>query len=344
MSTHEVRLLGVGVAAIAGAVGHAGVPDAAGVVVAIVVRERRVVGRDASRNVCSMGLLLLLELSRVLVEQCPVVVPEASTGGAHVLRGVDAGIWSRRRREKGSWVRVRPRRLRILGHEAGLGALPGRGLGIATVRLLVWARALDVGVDGGEGSEAFQGSTALEVLLLKPVAPVLEPRVVVGALIEVDVQVPRNRFQPLVLEGIELGDGNATDLGPRSVLEGVVVQELAAQEETNGQHPPHLTVRGLEPACGIEHVDATREVVHAEQDSGGGQSGRGEKPRHKLAKSRGDRRARDDQSLGHLRNVVGHLVYLVVQHRADTAGKHDGQEGGADEDWRIPSDARAFLA
>lgn len=164
----------------------------------------------------------------------------------------------------------------VLSHEARLRLLARSGLSIGAVRLRVRAGSLDVGVDGGKRSKSLQGGAALEILLLEPLAPALQPGVVVLALVEVDVQIPRNRVQPLVLEGVQFRDGNTADLGPRSILEGVVVQELTPQEEADGQHSPHFTVGRLEATRGVEHVDSTREVVHSEEDGGGGEPGRRE--------------------------------------------------------------------
>ena len=327
MSSHKIWLLHVRVAGIAVAVRNSEVPDVSTVVAAVVVREGGVVGGYPSRNVCSMNLLLL-KFSRVLVEQSPVVVSQVSTRGAQVIRRVEARVRSRRRREERRGIRGGPCGLWVLLGHVTRSALTSRRLGVSTERLLVWAHPLDVGVDGRKGGQAVESGCALEILLLEPVAPVLEPRVVVLALIEVDVQVPGDGLQPLVLKRIQLRDRDATHFRPRAVLEGVVIKELAAQEQADSQHPPHLAIRGLEAARCTEHVDASREIVHAEEDSGGGQAGRGEKARYELAEGGRDGGAWDDESLGHLGDIVGHLIYLVVQHSADAAGKHDGQDVG----------------
>ena len=333
MSSHEVWLLHVRVAGIAVAVRNSGVPDVSAKMAAVVVREGGVIRGNPSGNVCGVDLLLL-KFSRILVEQGPVIISQASTRGAQVIWCVKAGVRSRWRREKRCRIRGGPGGLRVLLCHVTRSALTSRRLGVGTVWLLVWAHPLNVGIDGREGSQPIEGGRALEVLLFEPVTPVLQPRVVVLALVKVDVQVPSDGLQPLMLERIKLRDRDAAHFRPRAVLEGVVIKELAAQEQAYRQHPPHFAIRGLEAARYAEHVDASREIVHAKENGGGGKTSGGEEARHKLAEGGRDRRARDDKSLGHFGDIVGHLVYLVVQHRADAAGKHDGQNvRGATETW-----------
>lgn len=105
VSAHEVWLLHVRVAGVAVAVRDTGVPDVSTIMATVVVRERGVVGGNPSRNVCGVGLLLL-ELSRVLVEQGPVVVPQTARG-AQVIRRVEAGVRRGRGREERRGVRRR---------------------------------------------------------------------------------------------------------------------------------------------------------------------------------------------------------------------------------------------
>jgi hypothetical protein len=102
------------------------------------------------------------------------------------------------------------------------------------VGLALTVVALNVGVNSGKRCETLEGCVALLVLGLLPASPRCKPGVEVGVGDRVDVKVPLDRLQPLLLERVKLRNSNAADLGPGSVLEGVVIEELASQEQSNG--------------------------------------------------------------------------------------------------------------
>lgn len=49
-----------------------------------------------------------------------------------------------------------------------------------------------------------------------------------------------------MFQRVELLDGDAAHFGPGPILKRVVVEELAPEEQCNGQHSPDLTLGRLE--------------------------------------------------------------------------------------------------
>lgn len=135
-------------------------------------------------------------------------------------------------------------------------------------------RAGEVGLNGGD-----KGSGPLAVrhclghlLAVHPIVPAVQPRVVVFAALQVDVEVPLDVAEPLRLQLVQFRHRDARNLGPRAVLEGVVVEELAAEEQGDGQHAPDLSFVGMERGDPLQAIDALRQVVHSEEDRGLGQA------------------------------------------------------------------------
>ena len=102
---HEVRLLGVRIAAPTIAVGDRSVPDTA--IVITVMVEWCVICSDVSWNVSGVGLWLIS--CEILIEHSPVVVSRGSTGRAHVLWCVEAGVRCGRRSVVRSRIWIDPR-------------------------------------------------------------------------------------------------------------------------------------------------------------------------------------------------------------------------------------------
>jgi len=208
-----------------------------------------------------------------------------------------------------------------------LGRLGRHELGVwRQVLTTIVAVAGNLGVDGGnEGRDSLPASTSGFALLVGlPVAPVTEPGLVVFAMVEVDVEAPAHGGNPLKLERVELGNGNATDLRPRSVLKCVVVQELAAQEKRHGKVSPDLALGSLVLALASQGVDTLRKVVEAKQNRSAGKSRRGENLGDKLAKRGSDLGVGSYDSGGHIGNVLGHLLDLVVEDSAHASGHFGG--------------------
>lgn len=86
---HEVRLLGLNIAAATAAIHGTMIPDIAVVMsIMVVVRsERGELRVDVRRNVCGMRLGLIA--SRVLIEHSPIIVSRSSTSSTHVLGGIE---------------------------------------------------------------------------------------------------------------------------------------------------------------------------------------------------------------------------------------------------------------
>lgn len=100
------------------------------------------------------------------------------------------------------------------------------------------------------------------------------------------VDLPLEAKEPLELHGVEISDGNAADFSPGAVLEGVVVEELAAEQEAGSEHTVDLSgsrCRRRRRRCldssrvdvgGGEHPHARGQVVEAEEDGGARQTRR----------------------------------------------------------------------
>jgi len=82
----------------------------------------------------------------------------------------------------------------------------------------------------------------------------------------VNVQSEVDSHQPIHFESVELGDGNAANLGPRAVLKCVVVQELAPEQERNCQHAPDLAIRSLVGGWRVEHGHSLGQVVQSKEN------------------------------------------------------------------------------
>lgn len=71
--------------------------------------------------------------------------------------------------------------------------------------------------------------------LSAPVVPVSAPRgESVLLVIDAIVDLPLEGEKPLEFQLVQFGDGDIADFGPRFVLESVVVQKLATQQQCDG--------------------------------------------------------------------------------------------------------------
>jgi len=193
---------------------------------------------------------------------------------------------------------------------------------------------VDAGVDGRHKSLPAGPGSGL-ILEDLPVIPTGKPSLVVGAIIQVDVEAPARLLQPLMFQSVELSYGDAAHLRPRTVLEGVVVQELAAEQQRDRQHAPNLALGyRVGRVVLLQRVDPLREVVHSKKNSALGQSRGRQDLRDELAKGGcdGGRRQRHDHTSGHLGDKLGHLVDLVIEDGTDASGHDGGDGGGSDED------------
>ncbi len=189
--------------------------------------------------------------------------------------------------------------------------------------MVAWTSKIDIDGRNARGQAIAACLGLLPLLGVLPLLPVGQPGVVVLAFVEVDVEAPADGSQPLVFQGVELLDGNAAHLRPRLVLEGVVVEELAPQQERNGQHAPDLAFGVVVLPGGVHHVDTLGQVVHSKKDGGAGESGGGQDLRDELAKRSVDSAPGHDQARRHLGHVVSHQLDLVVEDSADTSGHLD---------------------
>lgn len=188
----------------------------------------------------------------------------------------------------------------------------------------------EAGLDGAEVGEALAcrvGVGSLALLGDEPRLPVLQPRLVVVALVEVDVQVPFARNQPLDFHPVELGDFDAADFGPRLVLEGVIVQELASKQQRNGEQSPDLAFAGLEGTPCLASVDSLGEVVEAQEDGGAWQPGGGEDLGHEFPEGRSNGGLGRNNAHRHIGHVFRHDINLVVENGTHATSHDDGMLG-----------------
>jgi hypothetical protein len=199
-------------------------------------------------------------------------------------------------------------------------------LEVTRLRRLAVARVPgDIGVNSRNRCKPLTaGLGDLSLLHILPVTPILEPSLVVLAHVKVDIEAPAHGLNPLKLKRVELRHGDTAHLGPGAVLEGVVIEELASQKQRDSQVTPDLTLGSLVGTLSLQGVDPLGEIVHSKEDGGAGQSCRGEDLRHELAEGRGHSSLRCDNASGHLSNVLGHHVDLIVEDGTHASG-HDGK-------------------
>lgn len=142
-----------------------------------------------------------------------------------------------------------------------------------------------LGFDRGGQGQTLACLDHYPLLVLKPVPPVLQPSIIVLALIHVDVKAPADGTEPLVFQSVELLHRYAADLRPGLVLKCVVIQKLASKKQGDRDHSPRLAGCIAGVARGCHHVDSFRKVVHPKQDGGAGQACRCQNLRHKLPES-----------------------------------------------------------
>lgn len=191
----------------------------------------------------------------------------------------------------------------------------------------------DIGIDSrNKRSGPLAGGLGLALLQLLPFTPILEPCLVVFAHVQVDIQTPAHGLYPIKLKRVEFRHGNAANLRPGAVLECVIIQELATQEQRYGQVSPNLSLRSLVWSLGLHRVDPLGKVVHAKKNGCARQSRRSEDLRNKLAESRSDRRVGSHHSNRHLSNILCHSLDLIVEDGTHASGHFEGRGRESDED------------
>ena len=197
---------------------------------------------------------------------------------------------------------------------------------LASVGAAVVAGQLGVNGRDERSNSVAAGLGDLSLLHLLPLTPVFKPSLVVLAEIKVDVEPPVHGLDPVVFQRVEFRDGNAADFGPGAVLEGVVVEELAAEEQRNGEVAPHLSLGCLVRALVLHSIDSLGEIVHAKKNGGAGKSRRSENLGDELAEGRRDWSIGSNNSGGHLGNVFSHHVDLIIEDGTHASGHDDGDD------------------
>lgn len=267
------------------------------------------------------------------VEPLGVVRVHRSRRGVDILRCSISGIgWRQRRRVRpGSLVAV-PADMITTVRRCGssLVSLCRVALKLGDLLLIPGGveacvmGACDICIDGRNKScQALAADLGLLSLLrLEPFLPVCQPRLVVLALIEINVKAPVDGREPLVFQSVQFLHRDPADFRPRLVLERVVVQELASKEQSGGEHAPDLTIRVVRMTT--FHVDALGQVVHPKQNRGARQSCRCQNLGHKFAERRADRAVGQHNPGCHFGDIVGHQLDIIVEDSTDTTGHDDG--------------------
>lgn len=165
----------------------------------------------------------------------------------------------------------------------------------------------------------------LSLLGRPPLRPAAQPGVVVATLVKIDVQGPAHVNEPIGLHPVELLDRDPADLGPGAVLEGVVVEELTAQQQGHCKKTPDFALIRLELAARMLHgVDPLSKVVHTKEDCRAWQTCRREDLGDKFAEGDCDRRLWQDDSHCHLGHILRHNFNLIIEDGTHTTRHHGG--------------------
>lgn len=337
----------------AGAVGAGVFPNVVAVKAAIIAGIAGVLPSVAVSAVSGCGLLIVPR--GVGATDNGAVKPLSVVRVARSSRvGILGSAVARIGRRQGS-SRLRPRHITprgllvSVGRRGSLATLHARQA-LILGNLLLMPRGVhvlvastgNVGIDGGdESSKTFAAGLVLLALLgLLPLGPIVEPGIVVFALVQIDVENPADGSQPLVFQSVQIANWDATDLRPRLVLESVVIKKLASEKKSDGQETPNLALV-LDCTSG-HHVDALGEVVETEQNGSPGKTSRRQYPRNVLPESRVHRVPWHHHAGGHLGNIVGHELDIVVENSANASRHVDGMSQdrrveSVDLSWRTAS-------
>lgn len=85
-------------------------------------------------------------------------------------------------------------------------------------------------------------------------------------IVDAAMNLPLKREEPVNFQGIQLSDRDAADFGPRLVLEGIIVKELASQKEGDSEPAGQLAAaRGVHPSR-RKHAHPRSQIVQAQKD------------------------------------------------------------------------------
>lgn len=211
------------------------------------------------------------------------------------------------------WRRSVLRKMRLLGVlRSGklVEAMAVRGHGrVALVRWVQRAVCVHAGVDRSElGLLASPG----ERLRFK-VFPLSLPHVETLGFGWIQVQSELESRKPVLFQTIQVLDGDTAHLSPRSVDEGVVIEELASKKKTKGDDTGQLHVQSHGLAGFAQLYHASVHVVHA-HDDGRRRQTRGRKDAvNPLAGRWLALVGWQDDALSDLGDEFGHGIHLVVE-------------------------------
>jgi len=173
------------------------------------------------------------------------------------------------------------------------------------------------GVDGSE-SRRSGGSLPLDPSL--PCAFVLAESL---RAFGVDVEIPADLLQPILLQQVEFLHRDVGDFGPRFVLEGVVVQKLRGKKQRNGQKAVHVVVlSGHSGHLRLGHP--LSQIAQTEENGRAGQSGRRQNLIDELPVA-GQQlvvtHLTEDQALSHGADKIRHLLHVIVEVSRNTTGR-----------------------
>lgn len=109
-----------------------------------------------------------------------------------------------------------------------------------------------------------QGLTRLvasKVSLSTPGFPVTTPRSeTILLIIDAVMDLPFKSEEPLEFQLVQLCDRNIANFSPRFVLESIIIQEFASEQQSHSQHAVDLATARLEDALRREHPHAAGQI------------------------------------------------------------------------------------
>lgn len=123
----------------------------------------------------------------------------------------------------------------------------------------------NVGVDWGENRGM------MDLLLTNKRVPRRLPGIESRVTRASNVELPSNSGQPVGLQLIKFSDLKSRYVCPRAVLEGVIIQELAREEQRDGAHSVKMC-QSLMLGSRRTVIHSMRQIVQRQDHSGGRQT------------------------------------------------------------------------
>lgn len=147
------------------------------------------------------------------------------------------------------------------------------------------------------------------------VDPYALPRVPSMLFLWFAVKLEVDSDEPLSLHAVQVCNGDAANICPGAVDEGVVIKELATKNQGDGEQAEQLL---FGPRMVTQLVHACRQVEHAEEDGSRGQASSAKDLVDPFAERGRSHAGWHDQLKSHFAHEVGHDVHIVIELRRDS--------------------------